>query len=86
MILNLVHNLPDSITSIHLNMARNGEQQAKRDMQMTQIVAGLTSQVTEISVQGNDSMEMMRSGGARIMRVVARLSSSLEDLKKLLYM
>ncbi|KAH7556630.1 hypothetical protein BM1_06064 [Bipolaris maydis] len=85
MILNLVHNLPDSIANIHLEIARNGEQQIRRDTQMTQTVAGLTSQVTEIFVQGKNSMEMMRSSKARILREVARLHSVLNDLRKLLH-
>ena len=86
MILDLVHNLPDSIANIHLEIARNGEQQTTRDTQMTQIVAGLTSQVTEIFVQGKNSMEIMRTGKARILREVARLHSVLNDLRKLLHL
>lgn len=86
MILDLVHNLPDSIANIHLEIARNGEQQITRDTKMTQIVAGLTSQVTEIFFQGKDSMGIMRTGKARILREIARLHSVLNDLRKLLYL
>ncbi|EUC45948.1 hypothetical protein COCMIDRAFT_25927 [Bipolaris oryzae ATCC 44560] len=85
-ILDLVHNLPDSIANIHLEIARNGEQQARRDTEMAQMVAGLKSQVTEISVQGKNSMEIIRSSKARILREVARLYSVLNDLRKLLHL
>ncbi|KAG7057883.1 transcriptional corepressor ssn6 [Colletotrichum scovillei] len=84
--LTLVQSIPGSIADLHLTVTRHGEQQTKRGMHLMQAVTRLSSQVTKIFHQGDHTLQMIQHGGAQITRVMARVSSILSDLRKLMYL
>lgn len=84
--LTLVQSIPGSIADLDLTVTRLGEQQTKRNMQLTQAVTRLSSQVTKIFYQGDHTLQMIQHGGAQITRVMARVSSIVSDLRKLMYL
>ena len=85
-ILDLVQGTPEAFSKLHVAITRAENQQMTQNLQVRETLTKISSQIPELKLYSERGLQLMRKGGNQINQALVRLSSVMNDLRKLMLM